>query len=199
MSEPQVYNLDSKGREWTRKSLEMGGILSREVQSINDLKMGETSVVLCTWEQEMAVSKKSIEHGTIQSRLINSEPAAEAILKIVTHMEKERGQLAVVVEDDLMRPGDPATRDDETALYTLGRTVIHCRWLDELKTAKNLDHYLAQSASGYPLNAFLVPIADLPAKGELDEKDIKKVANSVRGIINTAFDRESYTIWIPIK
>lgn len=199
MQKPQFYNLGRRGLEWVHDSLESGRTLSHKVFAERKLEDGSVCVVAATSEQHAAATndKHSLDAATSSSAIVRSDIAASFLLDwLVSRANSEA--LAFVVEDDLAKPSDPVIRNMLNSVYQVNNDeVMHHKTVRGLKTGLDLEKFFNKSASGYPLNAFVLPQNLLPAPGVLTGDDLNRLAKAVRIIINSAYDGETYTVWTP--
>jgi hypothetical protein len=105
---------------------------------------------------------------------------------------------AVLVEDDMTRKRDPTvSREGEPAAF-IGERVLH--WCDSAVDSSRIAEAITRGASGYPTNAFLLARSSTDL-GLVDRQDAPKslaheVVSSLVAIVVSAFDDESFLIWI---
>ena len=103
------------------------------------------------------------------------------------------------MEDDLALPDDPHIANASTgSLLVAEGTVFHLTDLAELQEPQELASFLVTSASGYPLNAFILQsMSRSTIASSLAHTAAKAFATNIVGIINTIFDNEAFTVWVP--
>ncbi len=193
---PHFYNLLEDGIRWTKASLEAGGQLSHAALASLDFNKGVTRVVLAFPQHEKAAQDHiNLSTGALADPKISFERQAEILLEKLRDIEKSEQPLAVVVEDDLARKGDLVLeRQLPAQLLFFDDKPLHVKELGEIHTSEEMAAHLSQS-SGYPLNAFIVPIATIKRRQELSENDLNDMASATKAVVNAAYDYETYSLW----
>jgi hypothetical protein len=108
---------------------------------------------------------------------------------------EDGGGRSLVVESDLARRGDPHL--DADVAY-IGNRVL--RWVDMPDDPSHGTRLLRSGASGYPLNAFVCDRSSaelgLFPGADLTETTQSRIAGSVRAIIVSALDAETFLVWL---
>ena len=183
--------------EWVRSSLEDGRSFSRAVLSAHDIDSGETLVA--GMAEANLMQGADLASGIGDASVITPERSGTALLRNLRHeLAKSEGVLVVVVEDDLRGPNDPAVARQPDSIISEG-IVFHGRGLMEFSNGDELAVFLNHSASGYPLNAFVVRARGFDELKSAMRSSLGGVAKRVEAIINCIFDCEAYCLWYPPK
>lgn len=189
-----MLRLGKAGILWTRKSLSTGRACSQYLARTLDLVSGETVVPGIESLPSRAVDDLAISIAHVFKTSLRT--AAEPLFKIVWSVMAETRML--LVEDDMRRPTDPnILREDPVSLIRHDGIIFHLRDLTELTTPDRLITFLGASASGYPLNAFLVSGLSRDGLAQLLEADkFENLVPHVEVVINTIFDCDGYAAWL---
>ncbi|MGH3117444.1 MAG: hypothetical protein ACRDQ2_10100 [Gaiellales bacterium] len=106
--------------------------------------------------------------------------------------------LGLVVENDLARRLDPSLSKLSLPVAYLDDRVLHWRLLSYDDPAACVD-LIRRGATGYPTNGFFVEaqaMHGLSNHGEVDESWCRRAVHSVVSIVTTAFDAESFVLWL---
>lgn len=167
---------------WTRASLEQGS----EVARIVGRRMSVTGDAFVIGPD--AVADAEIDD---ESRGIDQSDADRVLGEYLLYLASmEAG--ALIVEDDTARKGDPGLID---GVFVEDRVI---RWRDLHADPADLMRLIRRGASGYPLNAF---VCGEDGKAILEREEdrfdgdcVLALASSVRGIITSVYDAESYLV-----
>jgi hypothetical protein len=196
VNKPYLQKLDHIGTAWVRECLENGEAFSKIVLSEVSLDKGAVYLAVATPEhEEAAKGNRPLKWGALSSEVISTNQQAGLLLDELRRLKAEYDSLAIVVEDNLMQPGHPLLKFPDTRLYQIKNRYLHSKNLSAIHGAADLDKHLSQS-SGYPLDAFIIAERSLPENEIIDEGDAESMASSVLGIINFAYDNETYTLWL---
>ncbi|MFK3835756.1 DUF4265 domain-containing protein [Microbacterium sp. NPDC087868] len=161
---------------WSRRSLEGGSALCEQVA----VRLAEV--------ESARVIAPVVDAAALDdfSRGVHLDAADAVIDEFLSAMADAD---VLVVEDDLLRRGDRWVEADSAYI---GDRVLRWTALDSSPSS-----LLRAGASGYPLNGF---VCDRSAKpllvegGEPSEEDVTALAGSVRAVVNSAYDGESYAV-----
>lgn len=197
MDESYFQKLDAKGAAWVRDCLESGEALSHAMLSKANLDEGTALLAITTTEHRDAVSNDHpFNQGVLNQKVVYTDLPAGLLLKELRELEDRSGPLAVVVEDNLTSPGDPILKSHLTGrLNRFNDKFLNTKNVATIQTAKDLIGHLNQS-SGHPLNAFVVPLENIPDRQEFEQSDINGMASSALAVINFAYDNETYILWL---
>lgn len=114
-------------------------------------------------------------------------------------IEEDYESASIVVENDLAKPDDPAILNRPVGSVVIADdAVYHWSRLLELDSPHALMEFLDSSSSGYPLNGFVLKSVtrEQLTIGFLQHK-LGAIVERVDAIINSIFDDDGYSIWIP--
>jgi hypothetical protein len=136
---------------------------------------------------------QALEHGGVIEAATADVGLAGVLESLVP-----AGALCVVIEDDLRRSGDPALERLPVGSAVLGDQVLH--WCDLPAVSSSLAvSAIRRSASGYPLNAFIVTESaaalGLAGGGSVSTDLPSRIVRALDGVIVAAFDAESFLLW----
>jgi hypothetical protein len=182
---------DDRAREWLEESLRGGHELAAAVLGAVRFDAGRFQLALPESEAARAVT------GFDQGGVVGASLADAALAQYLDDFAS-RGALCVLVEDDLLRQSDPAVARRPVPSAFIGDHVIH--WCELARGAGSIaTEVIRMSASGYPLNAFLVTksAADLRLSpgGSLVKDFTTDVVASLAAVVVSAFDGESFLMW----
>ncbi len=193
----QAVDLGNAGRAWVRSTLTSGRVLAQSVVNAVDLNEGST-LVLGINEAELDVGSR-FENARSRQGASSLRASAASLLKLARIITNGRDPSHIIVEDDLALPDDPHIANASTgSLLVAEGTVFHLTDLAELQEPQELASFLVTSASGYPLNAFILQsMSRSTIASSLAHTAAKAFATNIVGIINTIFDNEAFTVWVP--
>lgn len=195
LDKPYFDELGERGIAWVRECLENGEGLSRIVLSKADLTEGHTYIAVAVHEHAVAIAgNRPLNHGAINRSAIDTEPQLQMLIDKLRELEKKTGPLTVLVEDNLRHPSDPVERLPRLPTYQFRDRYLYAQNLLDIRFGYDFE-VLGQS-SGYPLNAFVVLSRTLPTNTHWSDSYAEKLASAVIGIINFAYDGETYTLWV---
>lgn len=181
-----------RARNWLRESLAGGHELSAAVLGSSRFDAGEFLVLLPTGG-DLGPVPAFAEGGVVSSDLANA-----ALAGILEDLMRQ-GAASVVVEDDVGRRGDPAIDKRKAPSAFMGDRVICWSELDWPGSGTVAVETIAEAASGYPRNAFVLSetAADLgvSAGRSLPADFAARAAASLTAVVVSAFDDESFLIW----
>ena len=188
----QAVDLGNAGRAWVRSTLTSGRVLAQSVVNAVDLNEGST-LVLGINEAELDVGSR-FENARSRQGASSLRASAASLLKLARIITNGRDPSHIIVEDDLALPDDPHIANASTgSLLVAEGTVFHLTDLAELQEPQELASFLVTSASGYPLNAFILQSMFSTIASSLAHTAAKAFATNIVGIINTIFDNEAFT------
>jgi hypothetical protein len=139
-----------------------------------------------------------LEYGLDDPRIVSQESSARVLVDLLTWMQQKSGPLSLIVENDLARPTDPAIVR-RTDVFVVEETVYHHRAVADIVTPTDAIEYLGTSASGYPLNAFVIKtLTAAELRQTIVSGYIAHVYSHLQTIINSVFDCEGYCAWLRI-
>lgn len=196
MEESYFYKLDNTGKVWVRECLENGEAFSKVVLSIVNLEKGSAYVAVAIPEHQKAVKDhRPLRWGALPLGVINTKAQTNMLFHALKQLEEEHGPLTVVSEDNLWYPNDkaPKTLQSPTGeLYQFKNRYLYSQNLSKILSPTDLTSSLQGS---WLLNAFLILEENMPHNKNLTDQDAQRLASSVLGIINFAYDGETYTLW----
>jgi hypothetical protein len=176
------------GIEWLLRSLAAGDGCSEAVVARDPFTGGRFRAIASLSATSVDLSRG----GVIEAS------SADAVLTVILEELAAVAELCVVVEDDLRKPGDPVLANRTVRSAYLGDNVLH--WSDlRVGVGAEATRMIRLSASGYPLNAFVVKgsARDLGLNDGLPvvEGFETQVAEALTGVVVSAFDTESFLVW----
>lgn len=160
-----------------------------------DIDNGETLVA--GMDDANLMQNPDFARAIADPSVISPERSGTALLRALRDAFANcEGGSFVLVEDDLRLPNDPAvaSRPDSIIAEAI---VFHARGLTEFRNGDELALFLNHSASGYPLNAFVVPAGTVDELKSPTHHSLSGVATGVVAIINSIFDCDAYSLWYP--
>jgi hypothetical protein len=191
-------DLADRGRAWVSESLAAGRAVSKGVLKATDLTNG-VALALIAADADPQVLGHDLAIGLEDAKTLTPQVSARELIKLLQMMQArhQRLLLTVVVENDIAKPEDPAVSARNDAII-VNDTVYHYRRVTELTHASKVVSYLGTSASGYPLNAFVL--------GGVSHDELLSGLNNptilvprLHAIINTIFDCDGYMAWVPYR
>lgn len=168
--------------EWSQASLDAGSVLAELIG--RRLSTQAAAFVL------LPDDGSAIELDDV-SRAVDPQHA-DQVLAAYLQFLASMGAGALVVEDDTAREGDPGLTD---AVFLEGRVL---RWKEMHTDASQLTRLIRRGASEYPLNAFVCDEGGRAilqqAEVTLSSNDVSGLARSVRSVIHSVFDAESFLV-----
>jgi hypothetical protein len=196
MTVPGLYDAGEPGRKWVTESLAAGRALSLGLLGHLDVHEG-AAFVLGVMHPAAIAGRTDLEEGVGNPAVISPAASADALLELFDKMQRQSGTLTLVVENDLARPDDPAILRRMNDAVVVATNVYHCKDVADLRSSKDLVEYLGTSASGYPLNAFLLRDVRCDALAALIESaHYDDLAEHLEAVVNSVFDCEGYSVWI---
>lgn len=187
------------GDEWVRECLRAGRRLSRYVLAQIDLRVGST-FVLGPNRPEPITAMKDLELAYGRDLdFLNQGVETLLWLAAATKSKEHLSSMTMIVEDDLRVPSDPAIRRAQPMSVVAEDNVVY-HWLpiSDLTTSVEVSDFLLSSASGYPLNGFLVGDISMERfKSLLRKRRLHPVLDALIGIVNSVFDGDAYSLWVP--
>jgi hypothetical protein len=179
-----------EAREWLRYSLTQGFDLSAGVLAADVLSTGSALAIVST---EFSREEFSYATGGVLGMRIARLCLVRVLRQVAAHAAE-----AVLVEDDLRRRRHPVASWSGLASAFIGERLVH--WGDVRPPYSGAVHVVAEGASGYPLNGFVVSrsAAEL---GLVDGQDApehlaRDVVSALIAVVVAAFDGESFLLWI---
>lgn len=179
-----------EAQDWLQYSLTQGFDLSAEVLASDFLSTGVALAVVSTGFSRTEFSYAT--GGVLGMR------RARLCLARVLHQLAAYAAETVLVEDDLRRRRDPVASRSGLASGFIGDRLVH--WGDVRSACNGAVHVIAQGASGYPLNGFVVS-RSAPDLGLVDGQDAPEhlahdVVSTLIAVVVAAFDAESFLLWV---
>lgn len=179
-----------EAQSWLRYSLGQGFDISAAVLDAGFIDRGRALAIV---SKEFQGASFNFSQGKFLSRSATQQSLVELLDRTFATAR------SVLVEDELRRRNDPHVAAEGQPAAFIEDRVIH--WCDLSKGATAAVDAIVQGAWGYPTNAFVLA----KSSGELglmDRKDapkdlVENVLSSLRGVVVSAFDDESYLIWVP--
>lgn len=140
-----------------------------------------------------------MEEGVPEPDVLTLSSSAGALLSLIRELERRHGSITFVVEDDLRRPTDPAvTANVHGWSRVIDSEVYACQRTAELTSAPEVVKYLGESASGYPLNGFLLrQTACTEFFALLSDGHFDTIVERAVAIVTAVFDSDGYCVWMP--
>jgi len=192
-----LLDLGDPGRAWVRDSLAAGKLLSRHVLGRLNIDEGSTFALGLSEEEGHDQRDLELSLGDLSESLL--EASAESLLALITELRNKGNAHLFVVENDLAKPDDPAIvgRPLGSVVFAAD-TVYHLQDLADLDTQDGLIKFLGSSASGYPLNGFVMRSK---SNEELSQafrtKRLGPVIAGIDAIVNSVFDNSGFSVWLP--
>jgi hypothetical protein len=198
VSENLLHNLGEAGRAWTQECLASGRELSRGVLAAVNLAHGTTYLAGLSSESIPALAGHSLDQGIGNPSIISLDRSGESLFEFLKSPEL-KGSPDIVVEDDLRIPGDPALRQKRIgSTHYFNQLPLHVGSLDSITSSASLVRFLESSASGYPLNSFILPQGQMEdIQTRLTAGNARDLGRSLMAIVNAALDGEAYAVWLP--
>jgi len=176
---------------WLRYSLEQGFDVSAAVLDAGFIDKGRGLAIVST---EFQRAPFEFFHGGV----LGTDTSRECLGRIL--VDGTFGLIgSLLVEDDVRRKGDPWIGRIKPPSAFIADRVLH--WANPNTGIGNVVEVIHHGGFGYPLNAFLVTksSADL---GLVDSEEApedlpRQVVSSLLGVVVSAFDNESFLIWLP--
>lgn len=178
------------GHEWVRRSLADGYLVSKAVMALDPLTRGSFSVIAPEWLQIPRPESLGLAHQIPQH--------VDALNVLVATLDAwiAKGAACLVVENNISSRMDPHGRFGHRSY--LEDTVVN--WLDLPEASGEMAlNVIGTSSTDWMLNAFvskessealgLVHCRDAPARLGT------RIAQSLMGMVVSAFDGESYVVW----
>lgn len=175
---------------WMQSSLSQGAALSQAVRTTVPWTRGDYFAIA-------PVGWRSADPLNLAVGGVTSSSAAPLALVRVINELAAGADACLIVEDDLRRADDSATKNLPLTSAFIDECLVH--W-SELPTssADFVAATITRGASGYPLNAFVVSRSCRSLGFEPDVQGTAvapDVASGVFAIIVSAFDAESFLYW----
>lgn len=195
----QVTALGEPGRAWVRQCLDKGKSLSRSVLNRMDINSG--SVLALGISGHTLESVGNIEYPLSDPPPLSRSVSAESLFVLLAKLPKLEGRYLLVVEDDVASPNDPwlLRLPPEITTICSDDTVYHLRYLSDVHTGDGLGKLLSYAYSGsWLLNGFVLKaIHREEVSKALRTGHFELVVDHVEAIINSVFDNDLYSIWMP--
>ena len=191
-----AVDLGAIGRDWVRHSLDGGLSLSHAALQALPLNNGITFAVGVV--AELPSLNEGIESLRCWSRnAVTRDNGATVLFEWVKDLASTQNHVGVIVENDLLRPGDEAMRFHNDTVVTGDEHMIHCRDATSIASPNELGIYLTQSASGYPLNAFVTcGLLHTILVNAIEEGRYEDIVAHTQIVINSVFDSDGYSAWV---
>lgn len=192
MNRVAVIEADERpARDWMRQSLEQGNALAAAVLARQRFDQGRFRTLV---DERLAVRPPT----AFATGGVRTARGFDEAFTSVLNEYAERRAACVVVEDDLVRAGDPALNRSNLQSAFLGDRVVN--WTDlGPGYCEDAIYTIQAGSSGYPLNAFLTFFSceklGLKKGHQLDSGVPNRVAESLVAVIVAAYDAESYLMW----
>jgi len=186
LAEAPIY----EAREWLRYSLTQGFDLSARVLASDFLSSGSALAIVST-----EFSRTEFDFAT--GGVLGMRSARLCLARVLRHLAVRAAE-TVLVEDDLRRRWHPVASRSGLASGFMGDRLVH--WGDVRPACNGAVHVVAEGASGYPLNGFIVTRAAAEL-GLVDGKDVpdhlaQEVVPTLLAVVVAAFDAESFLLWL---
>jgi hypothetical protein len=207
---PHLHDLGAEGIAWTLSQLDQGLDISARLLKAQQLEYGKALLTVATDEHYKAAHNlKPVKSGVTTNHIIDTTEQAAVLLKPLRELSQQYGPLTIITENNLASPGDRIVRNPGDFLigtmYKYEGHIFHRLAIDRPMSKDRLDKFFRWSSDGYPLNAFIVPTSVLgsyPAANDLPELSsevLDNISKSTKAIINSAYDGEAYSIWLPAE
>jgi hypothetical protein len=194
MKLPSSYRQQDLGRvgtDFIRTSLREGGSLSREVERAVDLGRGKATAFL---QAPLAdLRPETLERGGLASAKLSDEIAEEFIRRNLT-----RPQDVLIAENALAHCSDPWVNTRPLGVLCYLEEVLHLGNPDGAGSTSIAGALRAAKHS--PAGQVSVVAAwneEIPKSWPHRIQNLRTIAESVKIIVVSAFDGESYVIWQP--
>jgi hypothetical protein len=189
-----ISQISSKqGRVWFEQSLEQGAQLASEALERRIVSSGRFYVVA---PGVFPLHDVALETGGV----VPSADADACLASFLKGLVKE-GASCLLVESELARAGDPGLKKPSSLALFFGDRLARWCALEEADSEASAIRTIAETSSGYPLNAFVT--ARSPSDLGLVDGQSAPVGfagvllDSLCALIVSAFDAESFAIWKP--
>lgn len=199
MSVPRVGDdLGANGKAWVKQSLAAGRRLSKAFLTTAGIESGKT-FALGLAVPSRTVARFQLDEGVADRSVLSLSSSADALLSLIRELERRYGSMTFVVEDDLRQPTDPTVMANVHGwCRVIDDEVYACRPTADLLSSAEVVRYVGGSASGYPLNGFLLAHTTCDEFSELlSAGRLIAIVRSAVAIVNAVFDSDGYSVWIP--
>lgn len=180
--------------DWITQSLEQGGPISSAALTSVPLRQGRVYVLVP--EESDALRVLNFEEGGVTQRNLT----IATLVRLLGDLALAKSAKCLVVEDDLMRPSDPAVNRRDLPSAFLDEHILHWAELEVNGGGSATSRAIQLGATGYPLNAFVAT----STRNQLGLNKLMPVprglpndiVNSLVAMIFSAFDAESFVVWI---
>ncbi len=172
---------------WVSTSLNRGKILSHKVLERIDSKANHANIIVGDETKLPEINHQTINRALSTQRVIDLLLIAKKLINAIDPATA----LTIIIEDDLALQGDTALQHVQHRIMYLNETVLHILSSKEGLDAMELSKFIASSASGFPLNGFLVPSEYIPADNNVNKNEaINAIAKEITSVFVSAFERE---------
>lgn len=200
LDKPYMHKLGKEGNAWVRECLELTKVFdndetfTRDVLAKTNLEKGEVYIAIAAVEHDEALTGgQPLKWGRFQLGSHNMDMQAEILLAKLKQVANECGSISIVNEDFMPIHNEPVEKYPASEIYQLHKQFLYIKNLSNIETASELVDHLCHN---FLLSAYIVPSKDVPSKNTLSNADADKLADSVIGIINFAYDGETFTLWL---
>ncbi len=195
----RITALGEPGRAWVRQCLGGGKPLSRSVLGRMDIDGG--SVLALGISGRTPESIGNVEYPLSDPPPLPRDVSAESLFILLAELLGLEGGYLLIVEDDVASPNDPwllRLPSDATTICS-DDIVYHLRYLSDVHTGDDLARFLSYAYSGaWLLNGFVLKAMHREEVSKaLRTGHFELVADHVEAIINSVFDNDLYSIWVP--
>jgi hypothetical protein len=138
--------------------------------------------------------ESTAEEFTRRAHGLSLKEADDGLERYIDTIYRDLGSLVVVIEDDLARRGD--SNSDSGVIYVADRVVrTHC--VADPADARDAVRALREGASVLALNAYVVPVVDLPMLRpgiNLDLETRTRIANNAVAYLTHYWDEEAFLV-----
>ncbi|HST68754.1 MAG TPA: hypothetical protein VLI94_03740 [Solirubrobacterales bacterium] len=180
----------NEARDWMVRSLRQGFDLSSAVLAEQPFDKGHFLALIPTG---LKTRPLNFAAGGVTQQGASAEALGDFLAKVAG-----RGAASVVVEHDMARASDPVLVKETEPLALIGERVLH--WCDLRDGARAGAKTIIRGAHGHPLNAFLTKSTSaelgLADRQQIPEDLPRLLVESLVAVVVSAFDGESFLIWI---
>jgi hypothetical protein len=130
---------------------------------------------------------------------LSQRASAEPLVRLFARIEHRYGPCFLVIEADLLKPGDPYVRElPPGTMMADGRDLYYVEPLADATDAKRSVMLFNSVSTGYPLVAFILSETTPDAISDAFRRhEVDGLGNRVIAIVNSVFDDDGYSIWLP--
>jgi hypothetical protein len=191
-------DLGQAGKAWVEFCLTPGQAISRQV--IESGVAGGSVLGMGVPGDVNLPADVKLQYGPLTYGFeLSQQNSSKALLELFEGLERPYGPCLLVFETDLLGSDDPYTRElPPRALVVDGQDFYR---IEPLAGMANADQFLtlySWVSTGYPLVAFILEgVSPDEFADAFRRQNAGVLGNRVIGVVNTIFDADGYSIWLP--